>query len=135
MTGGVVVVLGKTGRNFAAGMSGGIAYVLDEDNSFDANCNKSMVDLEKLSSNEMNSKHTEKEINSDLLDFDISRLKLLINRHYKNTKSEKAKKIINNWEKFLPQFIKITPFEFRRALIERKQKLIDENIPSRIAGE
>jgi glutamate synthase domain-containing protein 3 len=59
----------------------------------------------------------------------------LINRHYKNTKSEKAKKIINNWEKFLPQFIKITPFEFRRALIERKQKLIDENIPSRIAGE
>jgi hypothetical protein len=51
-----------------------------------------MVDLEKLSHNEMNSKHTEKEINSDLLDFDISRLKLLINRHYKNTKSEKAKK-------------------------------------------
>jgi glutamate synthase (NADPH/NADH) large chain len=135
MTGGVVVVLGKTGRNFAAGMSGGIAYILDEDNSFEANCNKSMVDLEKLSHNEMNSKHTEKEINSDLLDFDISRLKLLINRHYKNTKSEKAKKIINNWEKFLPQFIKITPFEFRRALIERKQKLIDENIPSRIAGE
>ena len=135
MTGGVVVVLGKTGRNFAAGMSGGIAYILDEDNSFEANCNKSMVDLEKLSHNEMNSKHTEKEINSDLLDFDISRLKLLINRHYKNTKSEKAKIIINNWEKFLPQFIKITPFEFRRALIERKQKLIDENIPSRIAGE
>ena len=135
MTGGVVVVSGKTGRNFAAGMSGGIAYILDEDNSFEANCNKSMVDLEKLSHNEMNSKHTEKEINSDLLDFDISRLKLLINRHYKNTKSEKAKIIINNWEKFLPQFIKITPFEFRRALIERKQKLIDENIPSRIAGE
>ena len=135
MTGGVVVVLGKTGRNFAAGMSGGIAYILDEDNSFEANCNKSMVDLEKLSNNEMNPKHTEKEINSDLLDFDISRLKLLINRHYKNTKSEKAKIIINDWEKFLPQFIKITPFEFRRALIERKQKLTDENIPSRIAGE
>ena len=135
MTGGVVVVLGKTGRNFAAGMSGGIAYILDEDNSFEANCNKSMVDLEKLSDNEMNPKHTEKEINSDLLDFDISRLKLLINRHYKNTKSEKAKIIINDWEKFLPQFIKITPFEFRRALIERKQKLTDENIPSRIAGE
>ena len=135
MTGGVVVVLGKTGRNFAAGMSGGIAYILDEDNSFEAFCNKSMVDLEKLSNNELNSKHTEKEINSDLLDFDISRLKLLINRHYKNTKSEKAKIIINDWEKFLPQFIKITPFEFRRALIERKQKLTDENIPSRIAGE
>ena len=135
MTGGVVVVLGKTGRNFAAGMSGGIAYILDEDNSFAANCNKSMVDLEKLSNNEMNSKHTEKEIISDLLDFDISRLKLLINRHYKNTKSEKAKIIINDWEKFLPQFIKITPFEFRRALIERKQTLTDENTPSRIAGE
>ena len=135
MTGGVVIVLGKTGRNFAAGMSGGIAYILDEDNSFEAFCNKSMVDLEKLSNNELNSKYTEKEINSDLLDFDISRLKLLINRHYKNTKSEKAKKIINDWKKFLPQFIKITPFEFRRALIERKQKLTDENIPSRIAGE
>ena len=79
--------------------------------------------------------HTEKEINSDLLDFDISRLKLFINRHYKNTKSQKAKLIIDNWEKYLPLFIKITPFEFKRALNERKQNLKEEKIPSRIAGE
>ena len=57
------------------------------------------------------------------------------NLNYVMGKFLHSKMIINNWEKFLPQFIKITPFEFRRALIERKQKLIDENIPSRIAGE
>jgi glutamate synthase (NADPH/NADH) large chain len=135
MTGGIVVVLGKTGRNFAAGMSGGIAYILDEDEMFGSNCNKSMVDLEKLSKDDINREHTEKEINSDLLDFDISRLKLLINRHYKNTESQKAKLIIDNWEKYLPLFIKITPFEFKRALNERRQNLKEEKIPSRIAGE
>ena len=62
-------------------------------------------------------------------------LKLLINRHYKNTKSQKAKLIIDNWEKYLPLFIKITPFEFKRALNERRQNLKEEKIPSRIAGE
>ena len=135
MTGGVVVVLGKTGRNFAAGMSGGIAYILDEENVFESHCNKAMVDLEKLTKIEAKTKHTEKEINSDLLDFDVSRLKLIINKHLKNTKSQKAKLVLDNWNTYLPLFIKITPLEFRRALNEKKKKLNDEIIPSRIAGE
>jgi glutamate synthase (NADPH/NADH) large chain len=135
MTGGVVVVLGKTGRNFAAGMSGGIAYILDEENVFESHCNKAMVDLEKLTKIEAKTKHTEKEINSDLLDFDVSRLKLIINKHLKNTKSQKAKLVLDNWDTYLPLFIKITPLEFRRALNEKKKKLNDEIIPSRIAGE
>merc|ERR1712070_159252 len=90
MTGGVVVVLGKTGRNFAAGMSGGIAYILDEDNLFESKCNKSMVELEKLSNFHNSNNSSLKDINSDLLDFDESRLKLIIQRHLKYTKSEKA---------------------------------------------
>jgi len=135
MTGGIVVVLGKTGRNFAAGMSGGIAYILDEENVFESHCNKAMVDLEKLTKIEAKTKHTEKEINSDLLDFDVSRLKLIINKHLKNTKSQKAKLVLDNWDTYLPLFIKITPLEFRRALNEKKKKLNDEIIPSRIAGE
>merc|ERR1712070_388378 len=90
MTGGVVVVLGKTGRNFAAGMSGGIAYILDEDNLFESKCNKSMVELEKLSNFHNSNNSSLKDINNDLLDFDESRLKLIIQRHLKYTKSEKA---------------------------------------------
>ena len=136
MTGGVVVILGKTGRNFAAGMSGGIAYVLDEDNVFESHCNKSMVELEKLSDFKNSEKHTTKEIQTDLLDFDVSRLKLIINRHFKYTKSPKAKLIIDNWDKYLPLFLKITPYEFKRALNERKQRLlINKDLPIKIAGE
>ena len=136
MTGGVVVILGKTGRNFAAGMSGGIAYVLDEDNVFESHCNKSMVELEKLSDFKNSKKYTTKEIQTDLLDFDVSRLKLIINRHFKYTTSPKAKLIIDNWDKYLPLFLKITPYEFKRALNERKQRLlINKDLPIKIAGE
>ncbi len=136
MTGGVVVVLGKTGRNFAAGMSGGIAYILDEDNSFNSKCNKAMVELERLSSFDLTKNPSLKEINSDLLDFDEARLKLIIKRHFKYTKSTKARMILDNWGKYINLFHKITPFDYKRALNERKQKQ-DENklIPNRIAGE
>ena len=71
-----------------------------------------------------------------MLDFDISRLKLVINRHFKYTKSQKAKLIIDNWDKYLPLFLKITPYEFKRALNERKQRmLINKDLPIKIAGE
>jgi len=136
MTGGVVVILGKTGRNFAAGMSGGIAYVLDEDKIFDGYCNKSMVDLELLSNNDMDNTDDEAEINSDLLNFDVARLKLIIKNHVKYTQSSKGKLILSEWDKYLPLFLKITPFEYKRALNDRKNKLkSDNNLSDRIAGE
>ena len=136
MTGGIVIVLGKTGRNFAAGMSGGIAYILDEDNTFEANCNKSMVELEKVSRFEGSEHNFVKNINSDLLDFDEARLKLIIQKHFKFTKSKKAKIILDNWNRYISLFHKITPFDFKRALIERKEKLnTKNNTPNRIAGE
>ena len=136
MTGGVVVVLGKTGRNFAAGMSGGIAYILDEDNTFNSKCNKAMVELERLSTFDINENPSLKDINNDLLDFDEARLKLIIKRHFKYTKSTKAKMILDNWNKYINLFHKITPFDFKRALNERKQKIKENKImPNRIAGE
>ena len=136
MTGGVVVILGKTGRNFAAGMSGGIAYVLDEDKIFDRYCNKSMVDLELLSNNDIDNTDDEAEINSDLLNFDVARLKLIIKNHVKYTQSSKGKLILSQWDKYLPLFLKITPFEYKRALNDRKNKLkADNNLSDRIAGE
>ncbi|MDB9870251.1 glutamate synthase large subunit [Alphaproteobacteria bacterium] len=135
MTGGVVVILGKTGRNFAAGMSGGIAYVLDEDKIFEGYCNKSMVDLELLSNND-DDIDDEVEINSDLLNFDVARLKLIIKNHVKYTKSSKGKLILSKWDIYLPLFLKITPFEYKRALNDRKNKLKpDNNLSVRIAGE
>ena len=136
MTGGVVIILGKTGRNFAAGMSGGIAYILDEDGTFEIKCNKAMVGLEKLQSLKNLSTPSAKDIDNDLLDFDEARLKLIIQRHLKYTKSEKARLILDDWSKYLNLFYKITPFDFKRALNERKQKLKEANkVPNRIAGE
>ncbi len=136
MTGGVVIILGKTGRNFAAGMSGGIAYILDEDGTFDTKCNKAMVGLEKLQSLKNSSSPSAKDIDNDLLDFDEARLKLIIQRHLKYTKSEKARLILDDWSKYLNLFYKITPFDFKKALNERKQKLKEDNkVPNRIAGE
>ena len=128
--------LGKTGRNFAAGMSGGIAYILDEDNTFETKCNKAMVGLEKLQSLKNFSTPTAKDIDNDLLDFDEARLKLIIQRHLKYTESEIARLILNEWNKYINLFYKITPFDFKRALSERKQKLKEDNkAPNRIAGE
>ena len=98
MTGGIVVVLGKTGRNFAAGMSGGVAYVLDEDGSFDKLCNMAMVELEPLLSEEMINEdtyhhtgdleaHGRVDVFKNLLESDIERLHVLITRHAKATGS------------------------------------------------
>jgi glutamate synthase (NADPH/NADH) large chain len=131
MTGGIVVVLGKTGRNFAAGMSGGIAYVLDEEGSFDKLCNLSMVELEPLLSEEMVNagtynhsgdleSHGRVDVFKNLLDADIERLHILITRHAKATGSKRAAEILANWREFLPKFRKVMPVEYRRALRELK---------------
>jgi glutamate synthase (NADPH/NADH) len=105
MTGGLVVVLGSTGRNFAAGMSGGIAYVLDIDGKFKTRCNLGMVDLEPVV--EMDDKVA---------------LRDLIQRHLDYTGSTLAGKILKNWGSYLPKFVKVFPKEYRRALAEMTAK-------------
>ena len=95
-----------------------------------------MVDLELLSNNDIDNTDDEAEINSDLLNFDVARLKLIIKNHVKYTQSSKGKLILNEWDKYLPLFLKITPFEYKRALNDRKNKLKAENkLSDRIAGE
>ena len=105
MTGGVVVVLGSTGRNFAAGMSGGLAYVLDRDNEFEIHCNKSGVDLVSVEEEE-----------------DIQQLKSLIEEHFQSTQSAVAKRVMNEWEQTLPKFVKVYPTDYRRVIEEQKNK-------------
>ena len=99
MTGGRVVVIGKTGRNFAAGMSGGIAYVLDENDEFKINCNKGMVDLDQLTD-----------------DDDCHTVKTLLKKHINYTKSPIAKNILDNWDKYQSKFIKVMPRDYKRVL-------------------
>jgi glutamate synthase (NADPH/NADH) large chain len=131
MTGGIVVVLGKTGRNFAAGMSGGVAYVLDEAGDFPKLCNMAMVELEPVLSEEMINEnayhhtgdleaHGRVDVFADLLNSDIERLHILITRHAKLTGSRRAAEILANWKTWLPKFRKVMPVEYRRALKEMK---------------
>ena len=115
MTGGVVVVLGLTGRNFAAGMSGGIAYVLDDDGSFEQRCNRAMVELQEMP------EWVEGEMHGDLTDMtqhDNERLHRLVSRHAEFTRSARAAEILANWRDYLPKFRKVMPLEFSRALAE-----------------
>jgi len=115
MTGGRVVVLGPTGRNFAAGMSGGIAYIWDYDNVFAQNCNPGMVELEKI-------EH----------DHDIDELRGLIQLHLEQTDSTVAENVLNNWTTTLPQFVKIMPIDYKRVLVERAQH--DEELETTVHG-
>ena len=112
MTGGIIVVLGKVGRNFGAGMSGGIAYVLDEDNNFKDLYNSEMIELEKINNSD------EKIFTDNLLIHDKERLKNLIENHHRYTNSPKAKRILDNFENYLPKFIKVMPTEYKRVLMD-----------------
>ncbi len=131
MTGGIVVVLGRTGRNFAAGMSGGVAYVLDEAGDFDKLCNLAMVELEPVLAEELVNEsaygqmadleaHGRVDVFKNLLDSDVERLHVLITRHAKATGSKRAAEILANWKDWLPKFRKVMPVEYRRALKEMK---------------
>jgi len=115
MTGGTVVVLGMTGRNFAAGMSGGIAYVLDEDGTFAQRCNASMVQLEPVLSKAEQEGRLERGL-WHLGQADETVLKRLVENHAKYTGSTRAKKVISGWAQYRGKFIKIFPHEYRRAL-------------------
>ncbi len=114
MTGGTVVVLGRTGRNFAAGMSGGIAYVLDEDESFARRCNLSMVKLEKVLPAPEQAGDGMRHRDSA----DETLLKELIERHLAETDSEMARRVLSDWPRFRARFVKVFPNEYRRALQE-----------------
>jgi glutamate synthase (NADPH) large chain len=107
MTGGVAVILGPTGRNFAAGMSGGLAYVYDPNKNFEANCNKGLVDLFPVEEDE-----------------DIVQLKTLLKEHLQATLSTVAHNILDNWNEALPQFTKVYPRDYRRVIEERKRNLV-----------
>lgn len=117
MTGGRVVILGRTGRNFAAGMSGGIAYVLDVDGNFDYYCNKGLVELSPVEDRA-----------------DIMELQEMINNHLLYTQSSLASEILTHWEEYLPKFVKVIPFEYKKVLemqkikeLERKLQLTEED--------
>ena len=107
MTGGIAVILGKIGRNFAAGMSGGIAYIYNADNSLDHhNFNMEMIGLE------------------DPSEENKTELKELIENHYRYTESDVAKDILENWKESSDKFIKVMPTEFKKAL----QKMEEEKM-------
>ena len=113
MTGGRTVVLGITGRNFAAGMSGGVAYVLDEKGDFDYFCNMEMVELSLIEESGDN-----KELHG------------LIEAHYKYTDSPLAKKILDSWNEYVDKFIKVVPIEYKKVLEEEKIEAIKRKIAS-----
>jgi len=113
MTGGRVVVLGPTGRNFAAGMSGGIAYVYDTDGTFHTNCNMAMVDLERLDE-----------------EAEIAGVKSMIARHAEATGSVRARDVLNAWDSCVPKFIRVMPKDYRRVL-----QAMDRVIAAGLDGE
>lgn len=113
MTGGRVIVLGRTGRNFAAGMSGGIAYVLDQDGTFEQYCNKEMVLLEQLENEQ-----------------EIGKVERMIRRHGDYTDSPRAWKVLAKWGEMIPQFVKVLPRDYKRM-----QESIEESQKQGLNGE
>lgn len=111
MTGGRTVVLGRTGRNFAAGMSGGIAYVLDLDGNFEYFCNKGMVELSEVEDRT-----------------DIQELQELINNHLIYTQSSLAAEVLTNWDEYLPKFVKVIPLEYKKVLQTQKLKALEKKL-------
>ena len=105
MTGGIAVILGETGRNFAAGMSGGIAYVYDKEDNFNDYCNKELIDFDEMEYE------------------DIATLNELIEKHYKYTNSTVAKAILDDWKNALSNFVKVMPRDYKRVLLAKKEKL------------
>jgi glutamate synthase domain-containing protein 3 len=116
MTGGRVVVLGPTGRNFAAGMSGGVAYVLDEQRAFPARCNMGMVGFEELS------------------EADVIELRAMVEEHAERTESPVAARVLGEWDELIAAgaFVKVMPHDYKRVLAERAE---EEAIAAHAAGD
>jgi glutamate synthase (NADPH) large chain len=141
MTGGVVVVLGKTGRNFAAGMSGGVAYVYDEDGLFRERCNMAMVDVEAIEpdgpeAHNSTGAPTQRASSvhdygmGDMLYHSAERLRIMLERHHLHTGSKRARAILDDWPNALGKFVKIMPKDYKRAL----QQLEAERLSSTIVA-
>ena len=105
MTGGVVVVLGRTGRNFGAGMSGGVAYVLDEAGDFERGCNLGLVELEPVADRD-----------------DQETLRGLVERHAHLTGSGRGRWVLEHWRELLPRFVKVIPVEYKKVLLLRTRR-------------
>ena len=127
MTGGVVVVLGDTGRNFAAGMSGGIAYVYDPNSRFASLCNSAMVELGAIAATRPSDFDDAPRARSirvddsgmgDPLNHDAERLRILVERHHTHTGSARAAGLLADWPAALGKFVKVTPTDYRRALLD-----------------
>jgi glutamate synthase domain-containing protein 3 len=97
----VVVVLGRTGRNFAAGMSGGVAYVLDDDGRFETRCNLDMVEIDPLD------------------EADAEAIQALVRRHYEYTHSAVAWRVLSGWKETVHKFVKVMPIEYRQVLAKQ----------------
>jgi glutamate synthase (NADPH/NADH) large chain len=121
MTGGTVAVLGRTGRNFAAGMSGGVAYVFDEDGSFATRCNPSMVALEKVLSADEQAAHSSP-ASWHRGESDEALLKKLVEDHHRWTGSLRAREILDQWASHRAKFVKVFPHEYKRALAQAAAK-------------
>ncbi|HET9010479.1 MAG TPA: hypothetical protein VFN38_01630, partial [Gemmatimonadaceae bacterium] len=117
MTGGRVVVLGTTGRNFAAGMSGGVAYVLDRDGSFDTRCNTELVELEEPSA------------------ADLDEIRALVEEHRERTGSTVADGVLSNWDGLQGNWVKVMPMDYKRALREQAERAADQPTPYGAAGD
>jgi glutamate synthase (NADPH/NADH) large chain len=142
MTGGIVVVLGESGRNFAAGMSGGIAYVLDERGDFDQRCNLAMVELEPVPAEDDALEqldhqggdletHGRVDVSHDMTRYDALRLRQLIEKHVHYTDSARGRKILDNWNEYLPKFVKVMPVDYRRALQDMQADQTASSLASR----
>ncbi len=133
MTGGVVVVLGETGRNFAAGMSGGIAYVYDAGGTFSKLCNMSGVEIEPIGPAELGladdtGRPRQRSVNvadngmGDPLRFDAERLRIVVERHLLFTGSTRARTLLDDWDVALTHFVKVMPRDYKRALLDMKKE-------------
>ncbi len=117
MTGGVVVVLGSTGKNFAAGMSGGVAFVFDTDRDFDRRCNQDMVELEPM-----------------VDESDLWLVYGMIEDHVRYTESSLGRRIIDNWEMMVSRFVKVMPVEYRRMLQQKRARLRPPHARKQVVG-
>ncbi|MDB5964571.1 MAG: glutamate synthase subunit alpha, partial [Polaromonas sp.] len=123
MTGGTVAVLGRTGRNFAAGMSGGVAYVYDEDGLFATRCNTSMVSMDRVVTTAEQHTHDKADWHAD--ESDEALLKRLLQDHNRWTGSKRARELLDNWSESRLKFVKVFPNEYKRALMQRKERRLE----------
>jgi glutamate synthase (NADPH/NADH) large chain len=129
MTGGKVVILGPTGRNFAAGMSGGVAYVYDPDGVFEHKCNLAMVGIEPLLSGVEQELRIPRELwhaasRGGATETDEAIVRRLVEAHFRYTGSFRAKEILHDWPAARARFVKVMPSEYRRALSELHQRAV-----------